>query len=422
LKRQFPFFKSRWLVVVTLSMLSLLLIACTGDEGSWPGIAADDTTDGEFVIVSYRRQVIKFGADGDRDWTYNGEDDTDFYAPAYIDEENGLVYVGDYKGRVHAVDLDNGEGVWTWEEERTQFLFITIGSTDRVIAPITVSDEKDRLFFGNEHGIHSLRIDGRDRESNDLEWSYETGHSVWAQPFYLSTSVSCGEDEKRLSIEDSLLIVTSLDKHMYAFDPTNGDVIWRTNLDGAATNRPAFDCQNERLYVSTLSSEVLAVDLKGNIVDRFKAKGWVWGSPYLHDWDDNIFIYFGDLAGNLYGLEITDEGFGKDWSYEIDSEGAAFRAMPLVVPYNETYRLIIGSENGRIYAYELKLEGSEENFDWVIDKKWEKSYEEEAFANLVLVYDDDEARVVTGTNDESNLVVSLRLRDGDSRRLYEYDD
>ena len=53
--------------------------------------------------------------------------------------------------------------------------------------------------------------------------------------------------------------------------------------------------QRNRIYVGTFVSEMLAIDLyTREIVDRFKTKDWVWGSPAFVD----DVLYFGDLAAS----------------------------------------------------------------------------------------------------------------------------
>ena len=87
---------------------------------------------------------------------------------------------------------------------------------------------------------------------------------------------------------------------------------------GAITEAPTY--VDGILYVGTLSSEVVAVNVTGNlpkIVNRFKAGNWVWGSPVF---DDGV-LYFGDLDGTLYALDAKTGGVYGSLKNSLDWAG-----------------------------------------------------------------------------------------------------
>ena len=102
-------------------------------------------------------------------------------------------------------------------------------------------------------------------ESLEQAWTVPTDHAVWAEPLEVN----------------GMLYFVSLDHFMYAIDAESGEEAWRLDLEGAATSTPAYDPENERLYIGTFNSEVLSVSLNGTITNRFSTDGWVWGRPVI---------------------------------------------------------------------------------------------------------------------------------------------
>lgn len=381
----------------SLVLVVLVLSACGSQRDTWPGIAG--STDDGTVLVSYKKTVISLAADKDRNWTYRGEDDTDFYAPAVI--ADGRAYVGDYKGRIHAINIDNGKRVWMYEAEQQKLLWFTVGSIDRVIGPIGLGDNK--LFFGTEHGVSALDISD---DEPRLLWEFETGHSVWAQPVYLNNS--------EFDVPPTLF-VTSLDKHLYALDPETGEERWSLDMGGGIPGGITLDVEHRRLYIGTLAGEMTAVSFDGQELDSFESDGWLWGNPILY----GGYLYFGDLDGILYELEVTDEGFGESAKRKLAEE--PLRATPLIVEDAEGLPvLVIGSDDEQIYAIDLG------HPNWISDEdislRWKQEVNAQAVTELTTLERDGKQLVIVGTENRDRLVVALRLNEeGEREWAYKYE-
>jgi len=93
------------------------------------------------------------------------------------------------------------------------------------------------------------------------------------------------------------------------------------------------------LYVASLSGDVYAVSLEGDILSSFRAKDWVWGTPTLKD----AVLYVPDLAGNVYALDTT-AGLSLLWRSEsVITDG--IRTTPIVL---EDF-VIVGSRDKKLY-------------------------------------------------------------------------
>ena len=95
-----------------LLVVVLFLSACSGGAGdSWAGVSEDPNSD--TIYVSYNQQVTALNpTTGEVVWQYSDPDKAKFYAIPVLD--NGTLYVGDYKGKLHAIDAATGESKWVY--------------------------------------------------------------------------------------------------------------------------------------------------------------------------------------------------------------------------------------------------------------------------------------------------------------------
>ncbi len=388
------------LYLLVLLLLVLLLAACS-QENPWPGISKTD--DGE-IFVAYERFIAKLDANGKRVWTFPEKDDREamFYAPPVVD--NGTVYVGDYKGSVYAVNRETGKEIWSRKVEGTKLFGIANfgGSTDRVIAPIAIAE--NILFVPDEIGVFALH-----KETGKLlNWKLDSDRAVWSQPIYVAAT----DDQP------ATLFVASLDHHLYALDVSeidledtvdkiddadDAEILWKTDLKGAAAGQPTYDAERGILFVGTFGSKMLAVSAEnGDILDEYKTKGWVWEGPALYD---NI-LYFGDVKGYLYAVTFEDGQFEQVWSEQVAK--GKLRAKPLVTED----LVVVGSDDRTIYAVRRE-DGKDE---------WAREMEDKTLSDLITLEGEEEMLLVTGTENKDELVVALRLDNGNERWSYKHED
>jgi len=371
-----------------LLILAFVLTACGGTVGgSWAGVSANRS--GETIFVAYNQSIVALNAfSGAIKWEYPDEDsrDAQFFAQPVAD--NGSVYVGDYEGRLHAIDAESGARQWMYEPERETLIGpLSPEAKDRVISGVALSP--DLAFFG----LGSRNVVAVARENASEVWTFETGHGVWGTPLYL--------DAESSPSGEPLLLVTSLDHNLYALNPQTGDEYWRLNLGGAAPGNILYDAERQRVYIGTFGAGVAAVDLESaSIVTRFETEDWVWGNPAL----DGDRLFMGDLGGNLYAVEIGEDNLAQDWKVNLTT--GSIRGTPLVIDD----LVIVGAEDGRIYAVDRE-DGT---------GVWEKNVEGKVLTELVSVSDEDDGttRVVAGTDKNENLLVALNVTDGERAWTY----
>lgn len=381
-------------------MFTLLLVACS-QENPWPGV---NKTDDNEVFVSYERFIAKLDANGKRIWVFPEKDEreTMFYAPPVVDD--GTVYVGDYNGNVYAVDRETGKEIWAYKVGGTKLFGIANfgGSTDRVIAPIAIAE--NILFVPDELGVFALN-----KETGKLlNWKLDSDRAVWSQPIYVPAT----EDKP------AMLFAASLDHSLYALDVSEIDledtvgklddaeeaeVLWKADLEGAAAGQPTYDVERGILFVGTFGSKMLAVSAEdGDILGEYETEGWVWEGPTLYDG----VLYFGDIKGYLHAVTFNDGNFERIWSRQVAK--GKLRARPLVTDD----LVIVASDDNTIYA--VRRDTGE--------REWERDVESKALADLFQIQGEDGWMLVTATANKDELVIALRLDNGNERWSYKHED
>jgi len=432
-------------VLALLLIASILLAACGGVRGdSWAGIASngEPSTLGDTVYVSYNEKVMALNAStGKRLWEYPGEDDRDskFFAIPVVDKANETVYVGDFKGRLHAINTTDGKVRWLYTPPKGDKIGpLSTTPDDRIISGVALGD--DMIFYG----LASRNVVALPRSStqpNDTIWTFETDHGVWGTPLY----VPAQEDRP------AMLYVVSLDQFFYALYAETGEEMWKIDMKSAAPGSLTYDARHNWAYVGTLGEGLLLIDLNAQkILSSFETEGWIWGSPIIEaptgeivpntdqtaetsdaaataeptpeataepagteDTPQGDMLYFGDLNGYLYAVSVSDTGaFTTIWKKQLSE--APIRATPALTPGADGM-VIVGSKDKRIYAF-AKDNGT---------KQWEQTTEGEVLTDLVLVPSDPEdpaspLLVVAGTSENKELVVAYNIETG--KRDWDYSE
>ena len=193
---------------------------------------------------------------------------------------DGRIYVGDWLGKVYALDERTGKILWTF----------------RTGGPIkgAVAQSGNRLFVGSYDGhLYAL--------------SASTGRLIWRASgdarllghgtFYSTPAVAYGR-----------VYIGSTDGKVYSFGAGSGKRRWSHSTGGYVYGSPAV--WNRRVYVGSYDHNFYAFDAAtGAVVWRFPANGPISGSATVI----GGIVYFATLRGRTYALNARS---GKlVWSF-----------------------------------------------------------------------------------------------------------
>ena len=182
---------------------------------------------------------------------------------------DGRVFVGDWRGKVYALEEGTGKIVWSYQ------------TGGKVKGGVALSG--GRLFVGAYDG-HVYALDER------------TGRLVWrasAQPrlgstgtFYSTPAVAYGR-----------VYLGSTDGKVYSFGATSGKLRWSHGTGGYVYSSPAV--WNKRVYAGSYDHRLYCFDAAtGDVRWSFEGNGPISGSPTVIDG----IVYFATLQGRTYGL------------------------------------------------------------------------------------------------------------------------
>ena len=186
---------------------------------------------------------------------------------------NGRVYVGDWRGRVYALDERTGRVRWTFEAD------------GRIKGALTLSG--NRLYFGSYKGhLYALNA--------------ETGKQFWRASsqdrfggrgqFYSTPTAAYGR-----------IYLGSTDGKVYSFGATSGELRWSQGTGDYVYSSPAV--WREKVYAGSYSGRFYAFDAAtGDIVWEFRANGEISGSPTILDG----VVYFATLEERTYALDARN--------------------------------------------------------------------------------------------------------------------
>lgn len=319
--------RSRIWFCLLLSLSVFLLSGCVGARMgvSWPSVGLISINGEQNIALAYNNNVaILNPANGaplrlvnplngaamldsennPRSWILRGSDfgGAQFYSlPIVADAETMLVAANNSNLlRVDSVLVD---------------VTRTIPLEDKVVANALMVD--DIVYLPYQNGGLSARslVDYREL------WRFHTEQGIWATPLLAA----------------DMIIVASIDHHVYALNRSTGQEIWSVDLGGSVASTPLL--ANDRLYVGSFNKSFYEISLDGAILSHYETENWVWGTPAI---DEYGIIYLADLSGYVHALD-SGNSLQALWSNSIAERG--IRSGPLV--YGD--RVITASRDGRVY-------------------------------------------------------------------------
>lgn len=317
----------RFGLALTLLLAIWFMSGCVGARMgvSWPAVGLITINGEENIALAYNNDVailspvngaplrlinpisgetMRDNENNPRSWILRGSenDGAQFYAlPIVADEETMLVAAN--SGKLLRVD--------------PVLLEVTrsIPLADKVVVSMLEADGVLYVPYQNG-GLSAISM-----EDYREIWRFHTEEGIWATPLLV------GE----------MIIVGSIDHHVYALDRSSGQVIWSVDLGGSVASTPLF--ANDRLYVGSFNKSFFELSLDGAILSRYDTQNWVWGTPAI---DESGVVYVADLSGYVHALD-TERNLEQIWSNQIAERG--IRSGPIV--YID--RVIVASRDGKVY-------------------------------------------------------------------------
>lgn len=288
-----------------LALLAALLVlsscAGVGQTGIAQGWAGGTVADGILFVGSMEGKVIaldpsdgsllgrpvsleaKLPSGGLLGCTPGGTTAVAIYGSPVFNEDQGLVYVGGYDGKVYAfVFAEDGlrqEPRWVYPRQG--------GIGGAIIGGLTISH--DKVFFTTSSGgVYAL--DAADGFVVD-GWPFNTGDKIWSAPV----------------VAGDTLYVGGFDKKLYALNVADGTQKWEPyETGGTITSTPVV--HDGRVFVGSFDRHVYAVDTNtGELLWKFPSgdyeqgtpQGWFWATPVVK----NDILYAPNLDGKVYALD-----------------------------------------------------------------------------------------------------------------------
>ena len=150
------------------------------------------------------------------------------------------LYVGSYDGHLYALSALTGRQIWRASAQAR------LGSTGTFYA--TPSVAYGRVYIGStDHKVYSYGA-----TTGKLRWSYGTGSYVYSSPAVWRLRVYIG----------------SHDEHLYCFDAATGNVRWRFDAHGVISGSPTV--LDGVVYFSTSRNRTFALNARtGKLLWRF---------------------------------------------------------------------------------------------------------------------------------------------------------
>jgi outer membrane protein assembly factor BamB len=221
--------------------------------------------------------------------------------------DDDRLYVGDWNGRVWALDARNGKVLWR---------FKTGGA---VKGSAALSGK--RLYVGSYDGnLYCLSA-----KTGRLFWKSRGQRRLFGSSrFYSTPTLAYGR-----------VYIGSTDGKVYSFGATTGRLIWSRKTGGYVYASPAV--WNGLVFAGSYSKRFSAFDgATGDVRWSFRANGKISGSPTVIDG----VVYFATLAGRTYALNART---GKQvWTFPDGkySPAVATKGHLFLVGYGKVYGMV----------------------------------------------------------------------------------
>ena len=177
---------------------------------------------------------------------------------------NDVVYFGSDDGHLYGLNKTNGKVILNKKLDG-----------ELKSSPIVVSDS---IYIGSTNGkLYSI---GTDKDKN---WEFTTGDEILSTPTYVNKSVIFG----------------SSDGSLYCLNKSNGDLLWKVDLNNKIISSPTVDEHDNSAYIGSDEGNFTCLDIRDGTIKWSHSIGdKIQTTSALKD---NL-LAFGSNNGNFYVL------------------------------------------------------------------------------------------------------------------------
>jgi outer membrane protein assembly factor BamB len=282
----------RWGASIVAIAGAALLFGAAAHAEDWPfvrrdklgsGVAASAVVDEPEILWTYSAGGAAASAGGT----------VAFEATAVV--VDGVVYIGDDAGTVHAVRLTDGTAVWTKPFEESGFL--AGGAVD-----------EDQFYLGDAYGVvRCLNLaDGEE------VWSKEVEAQVYAGP----------------TIDGERLFVTCEAGTLTCFNAADGDELWKFQIDAPLRCAPTIVAGH--VLLAGCDSLLHRIDTAtGDEIDTVAIDSQTGATAATRGGR----AYFGTEGGTFYAIDVStgeDKQPSVVWTYHDPERGQPIRSAAAV--------------------------------------------------------------------------------------------
>ena len=318
-------------------------------------------------------------------WTFNMESPIHSSPAIYKDH----IYIVSENGILKAIDMETGEEEWDLDlESPTNSSPIVhknklyIGCEDGLKA-VNINSHKvsweydcdnvastpfyyeDVIYFGSDNGhLYGLNDDGKVEFNKKLDGELKTSPIVVDDTIYIASTdakiYSIGTDKSKnweFTAGDEILsspgyvnetvIFGSSDGNVYCLNESDGDLVWKTDLNNKVISSPTIDEHENSVYIGSDEGNFTCLDVRdGTIKWSFSAGDKVQSTAALKD----KLVAFGSNNGNLY---VLNKYTGLE-EFKYNPGTVLFNSAITSSPVINGNSLFFGDAAG--YLYSLNIE------------------------------------------------------------------
>jgi outer membrane protein assembly factor BamB/tRNA A-37 threonylcarbamoyl transferase component Bud32 len=237
-------------------------------------------------------------------WRFACEDEVRS-SPTVTEE---ILYIGSYDNNLYALNTATGEFVWKFPTEGG------IGSRPCL-------HEEQVLFGSGDRILRSINA-----RTGRLEWTCPTQGRIWSSPRVEFGHVFFGSD----------------DHHLYAVSVQTGRIAWKVEMGGPVRSTVEVG-EDDILYFGCEDGSILALDIRGEVKWRQRARRGVTSTPAVDRTDGLLFV--GSVDWNVYAFDART-GWAV-WRYRTSGPVISSPALANGVVF-------VGSADKHLYALDAR--------------------------------------------------------------------